>query len=85
MSYIIQYLTIVTNYLTVPRSNNADPCGNEQPSALNESSSGTFTSPNYPASYFHNSDCSWLITVDDLHIIKLTFLDFSVEATTGCS
>ncbi|XP_068206241.1 LOW QUALITY PROTEIN: cubilin-like, partial [Palaemon carinicauda] len=46
---------------------------------------GSIHSPNYPAHYDANSDCVWVITVDQNHIVELTFVDFDVEPDTNCS
>ena len=44
--------------------------------------SGVFTSPNFPASYPNNAQCTWQITVPRGHHVMLTFLEFSLEP--GC-
>ncbi|XP_053408750.1 cubilin-like isoform X2 [Mercenaria mercenaria] len=46
--------------------------------------SGTIVSKNYPNNYPHNTDCEWLITVDDKHTVELTFVDFDVESASDC-
>ncbi|ODM98815.1 Cubilin [Orchesella cincta] len=48
-------------------------------------SSGYIYSPNYPANYDHNDDCSWLITVDPNHVVKLQFEAFDIERHINCS
>ena len=45
---------------------------------------GSFTSPNYPSPYSHNSECFWTITVSAGSSIQLSFLDFDVEAHSAC-
>ena len=47
--------------------------------------SGSIISPNYPNNYGHNTDCEWLITVEERHSIVLTFVDFDVEGAADCS
>ena len=42
--------------------------------------SGTFTSPNYPDSYPHNVDCVWVITAPANLRIQLDFIEsFEIE------
>ena len=47
--------------------------------------SGSIVSKNYPNDYPHNTDCEWLITVEEGHSVDLTFIDFDVEGTTNCN
>ena len=47
--------------------------------------SGSIVSPNYPNNYPHNTDCEWLITVEERHSVVLTFADFDVEGAADCS
>jgi len=49
------------------------------------SSTGEFTSLNYPNAYPHNRECVWRITVDPGRRIELTIQDFDVEHHTNCS
>lgn len=46
---------------------------------------GTFTSPNYPRPYPHDTHCQWTIEVEYGHLVEITFLDFDFEATTDCA
>ena len=46
---------------------------------------GSIHSPNYPQNYDHDSDCTWRITVDRHHSVRLTFADFDVEPHNNCS
>ncbi|KAF2368216.1 EGF-like domain, partial [Trinorchestia longiramus] len=46
---------------------------------------GLIQSPNYPSNYDKHADCVWTITVDALHVVKLSFTDFSVEPHENCS
>uniref|UniRef100_A0A6A7FUH2 Cubilin n=1 Tax=Hirondellea gigas TaxID=1518452 RepID=A0A6A7FUH2_9CRUS len=46
---------------------------------------GNIQSPNYPANYERNTDCTWTITVDPLHVVEFTFEDFDVEPHANCS
>ena len=46
--------------------------------ALN-GSSGFLTSPNFPNNFPQNLDCAWNITVPVGQIIRLTFLNFTLE------
>ena len=50
-------------------------------------SSGFLTSENFPNNFSKNSDCAWNITVPVQHIIRLTFLNFTLEPNeeTDCS
>jgi cubilin len=45
---------------------------------------GTFSSPNYPMPYPHNTDCQWTIVVEYGNIIELTFEDFDFETSENC-
>ncbi|XP_043916230.1 cubilin-like [Protopterus annectens] len=47
-------------------------------------SSGSFTSPNYPLPYHHNAECYWLIKANGGSQIELQFDDFHLESSTGC-
>ena len=42
-------------------------------------SSGFLTSENFPNNFAQNTDCAWNITVPVGHIIRLTFLHFTLE------
>ena len=42
-------------------------------------SSGFLTSENFPGDFVQNKDCAWTITVPPGLIIKLTFLNFTLE------
>ena len=42
-------------------------------------SSGFLTSENFPNNFSQNTDCAWNITVPVEHIIRLTFLHFTLE------
>ncbi|XP_072020163.1 LOW QUALITY PROTEIN: cubilin-like [Amphiura filiformis] len=42
---------------------------------------GNIHSHNYPNNYDHNTDCTWLITVDSTKSINITFLAFNLEAS----
>ena len=54
--------------------------------ALN-GSGGFLTSENFPSNFSKNSDCAWSITVPVKHIVRLTFLNFTLEPNedTDCS
>lgn len=45
---------------------------------------GTFTSPNYPNEYPHDTHCQWMIEVEFGHLIEITFTDFDFEASPSC-
>lgn len=43
---------------------------------------GTIHTPNYPdGNYNNDSDCTWTISVDALHVVELNFTDFNVQST----
>ncbi|CAH3162711.1 unnamed protein product [Pocillopora meandrina] len=44
-----------------------------------QGSNGDVKSPNFPKEYFHNSKCTWTISVPEGKSVKLLFLDFKVE------
>uniref|UniRef100_UPI00398F64EE cubilin n=1 Tax=Pristiophorus japonicus TaxID=55135 RepID=UPI00398F64EE len=48
-------------------------------------STGSFTSPNYPMPYSHNAECYWLIQTSAGSIIGLQFEQFHLDSSTGCS
>lgn len=48
------------------------------------STTGTIWSPNYPQSYGHNAECSWVISVSKGSQLQLRFEDFDVEAGENC-
>ncbi|XP_015589651.1 cubilin [Cephus cinctus] len=45
---------------------------------------GFITSPGYPKGYPENVDCEWLIEVDQLHSIEITFEDVDTEKRMSC-
>ena len=47
--------------------------------------SGSIVSRNYPNPYPSNTDCEWLITVEDRHVVELTFTNFDVETAENCT
>ncbi|XP_012062648.1 PREDICTED: cubilin [Atta cephalotes] len=46
--------------------------------------SDSFTSPGYPSAYPMNVDCEWLIEVDYMLSIELTFYEVNTEKRKGC-
>ena len=50
-------------------------------------SSGFFSSPNFPNNFPTNSNCAWNITVPAGRIIKVTFINFTLEQgqNTACN
>ena len=46
---------------------------------------GVITSLNYPNNYPHNTDCGWLITVEQGRTVTLTFDDLDVEEDEDCT
>jgi len=49
------------------------------PGEFLKGSGGFFSSPNFPNSFYTNSNCTWNITVPFGRIIKLTFFSFTLE------
>ncbi|MEE6466793.1 hypothetical protein FKM82_007054 [Ascaphus truei] len=47
--------------------------------------SGSFTSPNYPMPYYHNSECYWLLKASSGSILEIQFEQFHLESTTNCN
>ncbi|XP_019905715.2 membrane frizzled-related protein [Esox lucius] len=45
---------------------------------------GYLTSPNHPKPYPHHQLCTWRISVEDGHVIRLSFRHFSLEAQDVC-
>lgn len=48
-------------------------------------STGTFTSPNYPMPYYHSSECSWWLKASRGSPFLLEFEDFHLEYHPNCS
>ncbi|XP_041918677.1 membrane frizzled-related protein [Alosa sapidissima] len=46
--------------------------------------SGSFSSPNHPKPYPHQQLCTWHISVEDGHVIRLSFRNFSLETQDVC-
>jgi cubilin len=46
--------------------------------------SGDIQSPNYPSRYREDMDCEWHIQLPLGERIRLTFLTFSLEQSSGC-
>ena len=58
--------------------------GNDDPcrwigQIIRDSSSGEILSPNYPDAYPNDATCQWHIQVDRGFVVRLTFIDFSLE------
>ena len=62
----------------------ADPCGDEQPARLTNSTYGKILSPNYPEYYPPNKDCSWIVEVDPEYSVRLSFNELSLEESSDC-
>ena len=45
---------------------------------------GTITSPNYPANYPDDANCSWIIHATDGFAIELLFVDFNIQYDSTC-
>ena len=48
-------------------------------------SSGSFTSPNYPLPYGHNAECIWTITTSRGSTIQLTLVEIDIELHGNCA
>ncbi|XP_062328232.1 membrane frizzled-related protein [Osmerus eperlanus] len=46
--------------------------------------SGTLSSPNHPKPYPHQQLCTWRISVEEGHVIRLSFRNFSLETQDVC-
>uniref|UniRef100_A0A8B7TMF3 Cubilin-like n=1 Tax=Castor canadensis TaxID=51338 RepID=A0A8B7TMF3_CASCN len=46
--------------------------------------SGEIHSPNYPSHYRSNTECSWVIQVENHHRVLLNFTDFDLQTTDSC-
>ncbi|KAG7247753.1 hypothetical protein CRUP_038360, partial [Coryphaenoides rupestris] len=47
--------------------------------------SGGFSSPSYPLPYHPNAECYWHIKSSRGSVLRLSFSDFHLEATGGCT
>jgi hypothetical protein len=46
----------------------------------------TFTTPQYPGKYPPNTECTWVIKVNEGSTVTLSFIErFDVEQSAGCS
>lgn len=45
---------------------------------------GSFTSPEYPASYGNNTDCEWVIAVPLRRTVNISFATFSIDDPGNC-
>ena len=48
------------------------------------STKGSISSPNYPSSYAHNSQCEWRISVNEGSTIEIIFNDLDMETQSEC-
>uniref|UniRef100_F7D8H4 Cubilin n=1 Tax=Ornithorhynchus anatinus TaxID=9258 RepID=F7D8H4_ORNAN len=48
-------------------------------------SQGSFTSPNYPMPYYHQSECSWKLQASRGSPFELQFVDFHLQEHPNCS
>ncbi|XP_042541866.1 cubilin [Dipodomys spectabilis] len=48
-------------------------------------STGVFTSPNYPMPYYHSSECYWLLKASHGSPFQLNFTEFHLEYHPNCS
>lgn len=48
------------------------------------STTGSFTSPNYPNPYPHRRECVWMISLPTGNAIELTIVDFDLETHSSC-
>ena len=64
--------------LVRPLPNERDPCGVFQPRILNDTK-GSLVSPNFPADYPVNQDCTWLLLADEAHAIQITIEFFTTQ------
>ncbi|XP_030055456.1 cubilin isoform X1 [Microcaecilia unicolor] len=46
--------------------------------------SGSFTSPNYPMPYYHNSECYWLLKTSAGSVLEIQFVEFHLEDHRNC-
>ncbi|XP_019627287.1 PREDICTED: trypsin-like [Branchiostoma belcheri] len=46
--------------------------------------SGQFSSPGHPNNYPINTQCSWRITVPEGKLVRISFLTFDLEDSSGC-
>nr|XP_027232332.1 procollagen C-endopeptidase enhancer 1-like [Penaeus vannamei] len=58
-------------------------CGGEVDTSLHPT--GTITSPSYPEHYPEDTHCTWVIKAPHGEKIALTFVDFDVTGSEGCS
>ena len=75
------------NHLIVPDTiigaPTVDPCGNERPLIIDNTTHGNITSPNYPNYYPANVDCQWEIHAHYGEAVVLTLHDIKTEYGYG--
>ena len=73
----------IANNLIVPDTiigaPTVDPCGNEKPLIIDNTTHGNITSPNYPNNYPANVDCQWEIHAHYGEAVVLTLHDIKTE------
>ena len=47
-------------------------------------SSGFILSPHYPGFYAPKTNCTWLVTAPDRHVVRLEVIDFQLEHDPRC-
>ena len=58
-----------------------DPCGDEQPAIIHDSSTGDILSPNHPNNYPLSVDCTWAIkAANGEQRVTVTFTSFNLES-----
>ena len=82
-AFSINNKTTLNNHLIVPDTiigvPTVDPCGNERPLIIDNTTHGNITSPNYPNYYPANVDCQWEIHANYGEAVILTLHDIKTE------
>lgn len=72
LSFFLSKRSYQTSFFSLPTAD--DGCGGTL-----RGQSGVITTPNYPAEYNNNADCTWTVLAEPGDTIALVFSDFQLE------
>lgn len=68
-----------TSHRSKPLSLSLPPAADDGCGGTLRGQSGAITTPNYPAEYNNNADCTWTVLAEPGDTIALVFSDFQLE------